>query len=291
MSLLVAFALLGCCGCAPSPGVGGDSGEPPSERPVEEDEAADVLDLAGLLEDASGSYDELARAGLSWRDNGNRVFGVEAWPDAMVDSGDSHPIWDALERLGVDQPVPGEDYFVGPAYVCLGSGLSPSTRDDASPRAVLAPDEVAAGEAPDSVALCAPVNGRLSPEQLDAVASGAGFSGEDAASFVYDDAAASGVFSEVRAGTMGSGDLLWYVEHFGNASGGGSCVLRLGILPMDVARNLVETSALRKAGQIGPWPDEGDDSGRAALFSTAAAQEAISEGGTWRSVVTGELMA
>lgn len=292
MSILVALALLGCCGCVPSQNAGDDSDRPPAEQATEQVEVdGSVLDLTALFENVSVAYDELSQAGLSWRDNGNRIFGVEAWPDAMVDSEGSHPIWDAIDQLGISQPDYGEDYLVGPAYVCLGSGLSPSPRDDLSPREVLGPDEVADGAVPDSVILCSPVSGRLSSGQIDAIVSSAGFPEEGGTSFVYDDTDDTGFFSEVRAGTLGSGDLFWFVQHFGNASFEGSCVLRMGILPQSAVRNLVETSALRDANQISAWFDTDDEREKATLFATAAAQEAIAEGGSWKSVVTGELMS
>lgn len=301
-ALLAALALLGCPACAPATS-DAPAGDVPAvqspETPTDAEEtdprpdAHDVLRLADLLASPADAYDRLAQEGLTWNELGRDYFASEAGHDAMVDTEASHPVYDALAALGAEQPAVGEDYFVGPGSVCLGAGLSPSVHDSLAQNAVLGPDDVAGGAAVDSVSLSAPLASPLSEGQLDELVAAAGLSGGEEGSFRYDDTAETGVLSEARAGivSVGGTERVWYVRQTGYVGEGGSSALLMGIVPVDVASGVVETSVLRAAGQLGSWDEAGSTEGRLALFATAVAQDAIvGNGGSWASVVTGELM-
>lgn len=291
--LLALVVALSCAACAPATTQQNPVDPAPQEQTEQpgttQEEAPEVLRLADLLSDPSAAYGALEEAGLTWRDNGRLEFAGEHWPDAMADTEESHPVYDALAELGVDQPEVGSDYFVGPGYVCLGTGLAPSLRVDAAQRAVLVPD--AAGSA-DAIALAAPTTAPLTEEQVTELAASAGFEGEGA-SFVFDDTGKTDVLTETRAGIMrvGEKDCVWYVQQYGYVGEGGFCALRMGVVPTDVAKSVVDTSVLGQAGQLGTWDATGSDEERLELFATAVAQDAIvGTGSSWTSVVTGELM-
>lgn len=292
---LAVAASLGAAACSPA-----TTQQPADPAPQEQQDPAatdsaaptEALRLADLLADPTTAYDALEDAGLSWRGSGSPLYCAEGWPVAMADAEDSHPLYDVLAELGIEQPAVGDDYFVGPAYVCLGTGLVPSERADAALRTVLTPDDVAAGTAPDAIALCAPVSGRLSDEQLDALTEAAGL-GRDASDFLFDDTGQTGVYTQARAGavTVGESDCFWYVQQFGSNAEGGSSVLRMGVLSADAARALVDGSVLHASGQTGSWDDAASDDARLELLATAAAQEAIASSGSWTNVLTGQSMS
>lgn len=290
---LAGGAVTGCAGTPtqdPTAPTQEQTGQPGQTAPEDETSLAS-LQLADLLADPSGAYGALADDGLTWRGNGTLTLAAEAWPDAMADTDESHPIHDALESLGVAQPAVGEDYFVGPAYVCLGTGLVLSSSDAAGAQQILAPDEVSAGATPDSVALCAPISGILADEQVDELASAAGLTG-DARDFLFDDSGKTNVFTGARAGlmTIGEKDCVWYVQQYGSVAEGGTSVLRIGALPVEAARSLVDASGLVSIGQLGAWDQAASDAERLELFATVVSQEAIMSGPSWTNVLTGESM-
>lgn len=294
--LLALVAALSCGACAPATqqqpadptpqeqtGQEGQDNQPGSAQEAD----LGVLRVADLLADPSAAYGALEEAGLTWRDNGRTEFEGEHWPDAMADTEDSHPIYDALAALGAEQPDVGSDYFVGPGYVCLGTGLAPSLGVDVTQRTVLGQD---AASAADAVALAAPITTPLTDEQVTELVSAAGFEGE-AQAFSFDDSGKTDVITQARAGLMRAGekDCVWYVQQYGYVGEGGFCALRLGVVPVEVARSVVDTSVLVEAGQLGTWDAAASDDERLELFATAVAQDALVGGGAaWTNVLTGE---
>lgn len=255
-------------------------------------DASAVLDLAGLLADPQGAYDALEAAGLTWRDAGSAQLVGELWPNAMVDSEGSHPVYDALAALGAEQPDVGTDYVVGPAYVCLGTGLAPSSRVDASLSTVLSPDDIASGAVPDAVALAAPLLTPLTADQVADLRDAAGLAGDERA-FSFDDTGITDVVSEAHVGTVrvGEKDCVWYVQQYGYVGEGAFASLRAGIVPEEAARAVVNASVLVEAGQMGGWDSAATDDERLDLLAAAIAQDALVGSGTsWTSVLTGEQM-
>ncbi len=297
-TLLALLVALACTACVPSktqqePADPSHQEQVTDRVPDAQDEPAGVLQLTKLLESPETAYDDLEAAGLTWRDDGSSELGGEHWPNAMVDSEASHPLFEALAALGAEQPETGADYFVGPAYVCLGEGLAPSTHVEATQRAILSPEELASGLLPDAIALSAPLTTPLDAEQLSALASEIGLE-DESSSFSFDDTGKTDVVSEARAGTVrvGDKDCVWYVQQYGYAGEGSFAALRAGVLPVETARAVVDTSVLGEIGQLGSWDDAGTEEERIGLFATAVAQDVlVGTGVTWTSVVTGEQVA
>lgn len=299
LSLLAVLTFLTCPACALSTQQNSPEGGSPaqeqtdtSEESARQDESSTVLQLASLLSSPADAYERLSDAGLTWTAHGNQQFAIEAFHDAMTDTEASHPVFDALSLVGAEQPAVGEDYFVGPGSVCLGVGLAPSQSDALSGREVLSPDDVTSGTAtPDSISLSAPLSSPLTSEQLGDLLTAAGLSGEGQ-SFRFDDTSGTGILTEAQVGTVTVGgiDRVWYVRQSGSVAQGGSFALLMGIVPVDVARNVVESSELRSLEQIGSWDDAATPEEHLRLFATAVAQDALVGGGaSWMSVVTGEL--
>ena len=87
---------------------------------------------------------------------------------------------------------------------------------------------------------------------------------------------------------IGEKDCVWYVQQYGSVAEGGTSVLRIGALPVDAARSLVDESGLVSIGQLGTWDQAASDAERLELFATVASQEAIMSGPSWTNVLTGE---
>lgn len=300
LALLAVLTFLTCPACAPSAQGGSSKGDSPAQEQTDTSaessqhrEPGEVLQLADLLSSPTDAYKRLSDAGLTWTERGNHQFAIEAFHDAMTDTESSHPVFDALSLMGARQPAVGEDYFVGPGSVCLGVGLAPSQSDALSGREVLSPDDVTSGTAtPDSISLSSPLSSPLTSEQLSDLLAAAGLSGEGQ-SFRFDDTSETGVLTEARAGvvSVNGTDCVWYVRQSGSVAQGGSFALLMGIVPVDVARNAVESSYLRRLGHIASWDDAETQDERLRLFATAVAQDAlVGSGASWVSVVTGELI-
>ena len=91
---LAGGAVTGCAGTPtqdPTAPTQEQTGQPGQTAPEDETSLAS-LQLADLLADPSGAYGTLADDGLTWRGNGTLTLAAEAWPDAMADTDESHPI-------------------------------------------------------------------------------------------------------------------------------------------------------------------------------------------------------
>ena len=292
---LVALACSACTTTATQT----DANDAPRQEVVDpssaEEDAQRVIRVAELLEmGPEKAYQTLEDAGMVWRDTSGEPLSEEGYPEAMTDSEEAHPIYNALAELGIDQPATGEDYFVGPSYAQLGTGLSPATQDDLSSKTILSPDDSKTEEASaDSILLKAAISAPLNRDQLTSIQDAAGLK-DDAQTFTFDDRNNTGIISEVAAGTIDiDGETrVWYVMQNGSVSEGGSCSLTMGLAPIDVAENVVRTSVLNDLGQLGSWDEAASVQDRLRLFATAVAQDAlVGSGVVWQDVITGERVA
>ncbi len=252
-----------------------------SDRLADEGLAPEALEPAeGEDVEAEGSAaDAEPEAGYAWY--------ADQAPEGLVEE---------LRAMGVE---PGDG--TGGTYavtVQLGVGLPASDRDDASGATRLSADDLADGEAPDSVVVTmnwdtiAPIDVE-DGEACERVAEALFPDGELVETFRATDGPLMG---QALVGTveLDGETYLWSVDQFcfdDDEAGGWSNVrLRVALVPIEVARLTCDTAQLYEADELDEAFEEPDEAGVCERFARSIVQIDISyDDGTPRlNVLTGE---